>query len=182
MDTIMKSTGQCGLSPHPGRRRLDRRQRTSRSELADVFFHRHRLDLQRLAFGWEGLWLEPAGHRRRAGAVACRPTRSAAWEPATSNCWPASAPGCTATHTLYAFVWTTVDRCRHGRGDGRLQQSHQQALGSVHVDLPRNHHDPRSSQCRQIAADRKPSMMLLPYGIPMAVGTIAYFAWSGLLI
>jgi prepilin peptidase CpaA len=32
-----------------------------------------------------------------------------------------------------------------------------------------------------IAAARKPTMMLLPYGIPIAVGTIAYFAWMGLL-
>lgn len=34
----------------------------------------------------------------------------------------------------------------------------------------------------EIAAARKPSMRLLPYGIPLAIGTIVYFAWSGLLI
>lgn len=33
-----------------------------------------------------------------------------------------------------------------------------------------------------IAAERKPSMMLLPYGIPIAIGSIAYFAWAGLLL
>ena len=33
-----------------------------------------------------------------------------------------------------------------------------------------------------IAAERKSSMLLLPYGIPIALGTIAYFAWSGMLI
>lgn len=33
-----------------------------------------------------------------------------------------------------------------------------------------------------IAAERKPRMMLLPYGIPIAVGSIAYFAWAGLLM
>jgi prepilin peptidase CpaA len=32
------------------------------------------------------------------------------------------------------------------------------------------------------AAERKPRMMLLPYGIPIAVGTIAYFAWAGFLV
>jgi prepilin peptidase CpaA len=32
-----------------------------------------------------------------------------------------------------------------------------------------------------IAAERKPTMKLLPYGIPLAVGSIAYFAWAGLL-
>ncbi len=33
-----------------------------------------------------------------------------------------------------------------------------------------------------IAAERKSSMLLLPYGIPIAIGTIAYFAWAGMLI
>jgi prepilin peptidase CpaA len=37
------------------------------------------------------------------------------------------------------------------------------------------------NQLAVIAAERKPRMMLLPYGIPMALGTILYFAWSGLL-
>lgn len=31
-----------------------------------------------------------------------------------------------------------------------------------------------------IAARRKPSMTLLPYGIPIAVGTISYLGWAGL--
>jgi prepilin peptidase CpaA len=33
-----------------------------------------------------------------------------------------------------------------------------------------------------IAAERKSSMMLLPYGIPIALGTIAYFVWAGMLV
>ncbi len=33
-----------------------------------------------------------------------------------------------------------------------------------------------------IAADRKSSMMLLPYGIPIALGSIGYFAWTGMLV
>ncbi len=33
----------------------------------------------------------------------------------------------------------------------------------------------------EAAAARKPTMMLLPYGIPIAVGSIAYFAWIGTL-
>jgi prepilin peptidase CpaA len=31
------------------------------------------------------------------------------------------------------------------------------------------------------AAARKPTMLLLPYGIPIAVGTISYLAWAGFL-
>jgi prepilin peptidase CpaA len=34
----------------------------------------------------------------------------------------------------------------------------------------------------EIAAERKPSMLLLPYGIPIAIGTIAYFAFTGMLV
>jgi prepilin peptidase CpaA len=33
-----------------------------------------------------------------------------------------------------------------------------------------------------IAAERKSSMMLLPYGIPIAIGTIVYFAVAGMLL
>lgn len=33
-----------------------------------------------------------------------------------------------------------------------------------------------------IAADRKCTMLLLPYGIPIAIGTIAYFIWTGMLL
>jgi prepilin peptidase CpaA len=34
----------------------------------------------------------------------------------------------------------------------------------------------------ETAAQRKSSMLLLPYGIPIAMGTIFYFAWTGMLI
>ena len=34
----------------------------------------------------------------------------------------------------------------------------------------------------EIARERKPNMYLLPYGIPMAIGSIAYFALAGMLI
>ena len=37
-------------------------------------------------------------------------------------------------------------------------------------------------QLSAIAAERKSSMLLLPYGIPIALGSITYFAWSGMLI
>lgn len=33
-----------------------------------------------------------------------------------------------------------------------------------------------------IAAERKGGMLLLPYGIPIAIGSIAYFYWAGMLL
>lgn len=38
------------------------------------------------------------------------------------------------------------------------------------------------NQLSAIAAERKSSMLLLPYGIPIALGSILYFAWSGMLL
>ena len=37
-------------------------------------------------------------------------------------------------------------------------------------------------QLATLAAERKGSMMLLPYGIPIAIGTIVYFIWAGMLL
>jgi prepilin peptidase CpaA len=38
------------------------------------------------------------------------------------------------------------------------------------------------NQLSAIAAERKSRMMLLPYGIPIAIGTIGYFAYLGMLL
>ena len=38
------------------------------------------------------------------------------------------------------------------------------------------------NQLSALAAERKSSMLLLPYGIPIAIGTICYFAWTGMLL
>ncbi|MCH7726900.1 MAG: prepilin peptidase [Planctomycetes bacterium] len=37
-------------------------------------------------------------------------------------------------------------------------------------------------QLAEMAAERKSSMLLLPYGIPIAIGSVVYFAWMGMLI
>ena len=39
--------------------------------------------------------------------------------------------------------------------------------------------DPR--QLSAIAAQRKPTMRLLPYGIPICIGSIGYFLYAGLV-
>jgi prepilin peptidase CpaA len=39
--------------------------------------------------------------------------------------------------------------------------------------------DPR--QLAHIAAQRKPTMLLLPYGIPICIGSIGYFVYAGLM-
>lgn len=37
-------------------------------------------------------------------------------------------------------------------------------------------------QLAVLARQRKPTMLLLPYGIPMAIGTIVYFGYAGMLV
>lgn len=37
------------------------------------------------------------------------------------------------------------------------------------------------SKLAEIAAERKPSMMLLPYGIPICIGSIGYFLYNGMI-
>ncbi len=37
------------------------------------------------------------------------------------------------------------------------------------------------SELSRIAAERKPTMMLLPYGIPICIGTIGYFLYQGMI-
>ena len=39
----------------------------------------------------------------------------------------------------------------------------------------------KPSELSKIARERKPTMYLLPYGIPMAIGSVAYFAYAGML-
>ena len=38
------------------------------------------------------------------------------------------------------------------------------------------------SKLAAIARERKPTMTLLPYGIPMAIGAVIYFAFAGMLV
>lgn len=38
------------------------------------------------------------------------------------------------------------------------------------------------NQLSALAAERKSAMLLLPYGIPIAIGSIGYFAWIGMLL
>ncbi|MCD0461888.1 A24 family peptidase [Roseiconus lacunae] len=40
----------------------------------------------------------------------------------------------------------------------------------------------KPSELSKIARERKPTMYLLPYGIPMAIGSILYFAYAGMLV
>jgi prepilin peptidase CpaA len=56
--------------------------------------------------------------------------------------------------------------------------SHAARFETVAVDLLTTH---SPVELAERAAQRKPTATLLPYGIPLAVGTIAYIFWAGIL-
>lgn len=86
------------------------------------------------------------------------------------------------THTLYSFAYCAVI----GAVLAVLMVVYRQAWGKhqgqfwMILNEILTVKDPE--KLAAIAAERKPRMMLLPYGIPIAMGTIAYFAWENMLI
>lgn len=86
------------------------------------------------------------------------------------------------THTLYAFgisavvgaVLAVLMVLYHRAWKHHLYQ----ALGILNEILTIRNPEKLSI----IAAERKSTMLLLPYGIPIAIGTIGYFAWTGMLV
>jgi prepilin peptidase CpaA len=86
-----------------------------------------------------------------------------------------------STHTLFAFAATTivggviavimvVSR--------RSWSKHRDQFWGIFGEIL-TIKDP--TKLAEIAAERKSSMMLLPYGIPIAIGSIGWFAFAGLL-
>lgn len=85
------------------------------------------------------------------------------------------------THTLWAFVVSAavgaVIAVIMVLARGRLSHHTSQFVCILtEIFMIR---DP--NKLSEIAAERKPRMMLLPYGIPIAIGTIGYFAYQGML-
>lgn len=84
--------------------------------------------------------------------------------------------------TLYAFAATAIVGgviavimiLRSGQWAKHIAMAHQILHEWKTIRSP--------EKLAKIARERKPNMQLLPYGIPMAIGSIAYFAVAGLLI
>ncbi len=85
-------------------------------------------------------------------------------------------------HTFYAFCVSTIVGAVLAVAMVLLRKSFKKHAGQFRAIVGEimTLRDP--SALSAIAAERKSSMLLLPYGIPIAIGTIAYFFWMGLLI
>lgn len=87
-----------------------------------------------------------------------------------------------SSDTLYAFCWSAIAGAVIAvlmvlarRGWSRHRAQFMMILSEILVIRDPN-------QLAAIAAERKSSMLLLPYGIPIAIGSIAYFVYAGMLI
>ncbi len=87
-----------------------------------------------------------------------------------------------ATHTFYAFCATAIVGAVLAVGMVVLRRAWRKHANQFWLILSEIMTIRDPNQLSQIAAERKSSMLLLPYGIPIAIGSIAYFAWMGMLI
>lgn len=86
------------------------------------------------------------------------------------------------SHTFYAFAFSAVVGAVLAVGMVLFRgvfQKHALQFVAIAQEIM-TVRDP--NKLSEIAAKRKSSMMLLPYGIPIAIGSIMYFAWQGMFI
>jgi prepilin peptidase CpaA len=86
-----------------------------------------------------------------------------------------------AETTFYAFCWSAVIGGVIAIAMVVLHRAWQKHKNQFLVIFSEIMTIGNPTELSAIAAERKSSMLLLPYGIPLAIGTIAYFAWAGLL-
>ena len=86
------------------------------------------------------------------------------------------------THTLYAFVVSVVVGAMLAVAMVLYRRAWSKHSGQFWMILNEIVTVRNPQQLTEIAAARKSSMLLLPYGIPIAIGTIIYFAWMDMLV
>ncbi len=87
-----------------------------------------------------------------------------------------------ATHTAWAFAYTAVIGAVIAVGMVAYSKSFRKHIDQFWGILNEIMMIKSPTKLAEIAAERKPSMYLLPYGIPIAIGSIAYFFAAGLLL
>lgn len=87
-----------------------------------------------------------------------------------------------ATHTFYAFCISAIVGAILAIGMVLWRRSWKKHFNQFRGILYEMLTIRDPAQLSAIAADRKSSMLLLPYGIPLTTGAIFYFAWTGMLM
>ncbi|MBM4091277.1 MAG: prepilin peptidase [Planctomycetes bacterium] len=87
-----------------------------------------------------------------------------------------------ATHTFYAFCAAALVGGAMAVAMVLVRRSWRKHSSNFRMIVTEMVMVRNASELSAIAAERKSSMLLLPYGIPIAIGSIAYFAWMGMLL
>lgn len=83
--------------------------------------------------------------------------------------------------TFYAFCVSTVAGAVMALCMVLYRNSFQKHYGNFLLILTEWLQVKSPRELSRIAAERKSSMLLLPYGIPICIGSIAYFAYTGMI-
>lgn len=130
--------------------------------------------------GWEGLWLSLIGTAVGLGLLL--PAYAVGGMGAGDVKLLAGVGAWMwGTNTLYAFAVSALVGGAIAVGMvlyTRSWEKHKNQFWAILNEIA-TVKDPE--KLAEIAAERKPRMFLLPYGIPIAIGSIMYFAWSGML-
>ena len=86
------------------------------------------------------------------------------------------------THTAYAFAVSAIVGALLAVGMVLVRRTWKKHSAQFMVILNEILVIRDPERLAAIAAERKPTMLLLPYGIPIAIGTIGYFVWTGMLV
>jgi prepilin peptidase CpaA len=84
-------------------------------------------------------------------------------------------------HTFFAFCISAIVGAAIAVGMVAMRRAFKKHLSQFQMILGEILTIRNPSELATMAAERKSSMLLLPYGIPIAIGTIAYFIYMGLL-
>ncbi len=87
-----------------------------------------------------------------------------------------------ATHTFYAFCVSAIVGAILAVGMVVIRRAWTKHANQFWLILTEIMTIRDPNQLSTIAAQRKSSMLLLPYGVPIAIGTVGYFVWMGMLV
>ena len=87
-----------------------------------------------------------------------------------------------ATDTFYAFAISAIVGGMIALGMIAYKQSWHKHTGQFFGIIHEISSIKNPETLATIAAERKSRMFLLPYGIPIAIGTIGYFMWMGMFL
>ena len=134
-----------------------------------------------VTFGWNGLWLSLGG--TAVGLALLMPAYAIGGMGAGDVKLLAGVGAWMyAKHTFWAFAYTTVIGAVLAVVMVLFSKSVRKHSKQFWMILSEIMVIRNPTKLSEIAAERKPSMKLLPYGIPIAIGSIAYFLCSGLMI